>query len=687
MLVRSKITPLLSPQASASRYKPLLRQNGGLGKYARSIWACCYMSHVSAMVNWSFILCYQSSIMLTLVFTFSEYAVVLLLVVVSVQRTRWHRKSPGATQRLNAKSPHTSLHTENPYKALPFLDFSPATTDFKCIWPYTTKGTRCRNSLNAEKAGRQWANTLRNTIADDSPYSELAQAMLGEYAQLCLCHRHRPETPTSQITIDDWVQQWLTELRALHNSLCGEPGEGGGAVGKGILLFAQTTVPEPTSEEDPAASNTPQKCETSDPFTPFKDVPGSFPRDDIFDNLDMSARRSSTPGTLSAGNYSETVRNSPLGVERLSPKRTSSATPKLSSARTTKFELYSNKLKRTLLSVLNNPLGPDESTPGYVYIFTRRSDEDLHSIYVKIGVTRNVEDRLVEWRTKCRYKPHLEYKTARIPNAMRVEALVHMELIESRRIERKCSGCKTDHDEWFETNVETARPFVERWAQWMQEADPYTKEGQLSSHIVKKMFERKLSKDHLTSEKLLSIMSDNVAAQPAPQSPLESPERRATVALVGFLDPASPTSRKSALTADLINNLDVEDSLEPERNRSPSAGQVQMPSGLKGSNLDVIKTWRRTSLVKDALEQASSATRAECEEVKVKLEPEHDLYDPLVYDKEASDSQASYHDAESFPEHSPATAAAKEELDASLTAQPQTTGGPFGTLEVPACGD
>jgi hypothetical protein len=310
--------------------------------------------------------------------------------------------------------------------------------------------------------------------------------------------------------------------------------------------------------------------------------------------------------------------------------------------------------------------------------------------YVKFGVTSNVEGRLVGWQNQCHYKPHLKYKTAQIPNAMRVEALVHAELVESRRIERKCSGCKGDHDEWFEANVETVRPFVERWAQWMQEADPYTKGGQLSSHVVKKMFERKVPRDHLTSEIMLSTIPDNVAAQPAPQSPLESPERRGTVALAEFLDPASPTLRKSALTdlaADLINNLDVEDSLEPKQNRSLSAGQVQMPSGLKDGNLDVIKTWRRTSSVKDALEQASSANKAECEEVKVKLEPEHDLYDPLVYDEEVSDSQASYHDAEPFPEHTPASAAAKEELDASLTAQQQTMGGSFETLEVPACGD
>src|SRR3954452_20229785 len=116
--------------------------------------------------------------MLTLVFTFSEYAIILLLVVISAQRTRWHRKS-------------SRTHPESPNTALPFLDFSPATKSFNCIWPYANKGERCKKPLGAENSDRQWANTLRNTIADDSPYSELVQALLREYAESCLCHHHK----------------------------------------------------------------------------------------------------------------------------------------------------------------------------------------------------------------------------------------------------------------------------------------------------------------------------------------------------------------------------------------------------------------------------------------------------------------------------------------------------------------
>jgi hypothetical protein len=637
--------------------------------------ACCYMSYVSATINWSLILCPPVfPIMLTFVFTFSEYAVVLLLVAVSVQQTRWHRKSSRTAQRSKAKSSHEALH---------FLDFSPAASEFICIWPCTdTRGARCRKPLGEN---RQWANTLRNTIADDSPYSGLVQAMLERYVKLCLCHRHRPKTPTDQIIIDGWVQQWLTQLRALYDGR------------EGIPPFTPTTVPIPTSEdgsssgENSTASNTPVKCETYDPSTPLKDVPGSFPCDDISDNSDMSARRSSTPKIRSAREYSELIRNSPPTAKGPSPKSTSTTKSKKSSAPTTKFEPYSGSGKTTPLSVLSNPLGAKERTPGHVYIFTRRSNNDSHSLYVKIGAAKDVKDRLAIWQTKCGYRPHWEYETAEIPNALRVEALVHMELINYRRIERKCSGCAEDHKEWFETDVETARPFVERWAEWMQKADPYTEDHQLSSHIVKKMFIHKLSEDHLTSENMLSIVSDQVATQPASQAPPPgSPERRGTVALNGLLDPASPTSRKSALTdsaADLVNNWDVEGCFEPKQGQPPSIGQVQIYSKLNDDDFDDIGTWRRVGSVKDALVQASKAIKAECKEVKVKVEPEHDLYDPLVYGEEASDSQAAYYDAESFLEQSPASTAAKEELDASLMVQQQTVDGPLETPEVPACGD
>jgi hypothetical protein len=411
----------------------------------------CYMTIVSAMISRSIFL--RSFTMPTIVLSFSEYVVVVLvvLVVVAVQQARSGRKSP-----------HTPLPTENLYKALPFLCFSPAATNFRCIWPYTSKRKKCERSLDKDGADRHWANTLRNTIADDSPYSERVRAMLWEYAEYCLCHDHRPNVLDNPTIIEDWVQQWLAEIRTLHDSLCEELGRDDGTVGEGVLLYRQTTVPEPGSEDgspnvdDPTATNTWLTHEASKEFTPIKHMPGSFPDDETFTGLHWKAVAgqpspladgASTPETPSPRKYSETIRNSPLGVERIRIKRKSSAPPKLGSEKGAKFEPYPKELKRTLLSVLTTPLGKDESQPGYVYIFTRRSDEDSHSLYIKIGVSGNVTNRLKNRKTQCKYIPHLEYQTAWIPNAMRVELLVHTELFDLRYRENQCSGCGGTHDE------------------------------------------------------------------------------------------------------------------------------------------------------------------------------------------------------------------------------------------------
>jgi hypothetical protein len=610
--------------------------------------------------------------MLTIILSFSEYAVVpvLALVLVAIQQTRRRRKSPHTPQRLKAGSPHNPLPTENLYKALPFLSFSPAATNFRCIWPYTSKRKKCERSLDKDGADRHWANTLRNTIADDSPYSERVRAMLWEYAEYCLCHDHRPNVLDNPTIIEDWVQQWLAEIRTLHDSLSEELGRDDGAVGEGVLLYRQTTVPEPRGEDGRWL-----KREASKEFTPIKYMPGSFPDDEAFTSLHWkavagqpspSAHGSSTPETLSPRAYSETIRNSPLGVERICIKRKSSAPPKLGSEKRAKFEPYPKDLKRTLLSVLTTPLGKDERQSGHVYIFTRRSDEDSHGLYVKIGVSGNVANRLKNRKTQCKYKPHLEYQTASIPNAMRVELLVHTELFDRRYRENQCSGCGGTHDEWFKIDVDTARPVVERWAKWMQECRPYTQEDQFSSHIVKEIFEHGLSKDDLTSRTMLALTSTFMAAQPAQQSPPDNTERRRTIASIEFSDPASPTLRKSTftgITADLNAVLEDEDSFEPIYSRPPWPRKVQMPFGTKCGNLNIKKTRKSTGPGKDDLEQPISTSMAEFEEVKVKLEPnDDDLNDPFVSGRKVPDSQRSYYDAESFLEQLPGMHAVKEEF-------------------------
>lgn len=631
---------------------------------------------------------HQSFTMPTIALSFSEYVVVLLMVVVTVQQARWGRKSPRTPQRLKAGSPQNPLPTENLYKALPFLCFSPAATNFRCIWPYTTKRKKCEKSIGQNGADRHWANTLRNTIADDSPYSERVRAMLWEYAEYCLCHDHRPNIQKAPTIIEDWVQQWLAEIRTLHDSLCDGLGRDDGAVSEDVLLFQQTTVPEAKSEDESlnveglTVTNTWLKREASEEFTPIKHMPGTFPGDETFSSLHRKAvtgrpsppaRGSSTPETPSPRRYSETIRNSPLGVGRIQTKRQFSAPPKLGSEKRAKFEAYPKKLKRTLLSVLTTPLGTDERQEGHVYIFTRRSDEDSHGLYVKIGVSVNVANRLKSRKSQCKYKPHLEYETALIPNAMRVELLVHTELFDCRYRENQCSGCGSTHDEWFKTDVGTARTVVEGWAKWMQECLPYTQDDQFSSHIVKEIFEHGRSKDSLTSREMLALTSKSMAAQPAQQSPPDNTERRRTIASMDFLDPVSPTLRKSTFTGtttDLNAASEDEDGFEPIRSRPPWLRNAQVPSCTKRGNLNIKKTRKSTGSTKDNLEQPTGAPMAEFEEAKVKLEPnDDDLNDPFVSARELTDSQRSYYDAECFMEQLLGMHTVKEEYDFSPIAQ------------------
>ena len=678
-----------------------------------------YMTAFSSLFVQPILPRYQFSAMFTIVFSFSEIVVVVLLVLVLTPPKRWHRKGPSLSPSLKAEE---SLNTGSSHQTLPFLDFSPDTSDFRCTWPYTTKGRKCRRPID-EKTDRLWANTLRNTIADGSPHSERVEDMLREYAEFCICRLHRPSIQTSPEIVSCWVQQWLVEIRTLHDSLREELGEKGDAVGDGILLFPLTTIPEPppsdggspgVEDRSTATYNTPPplRRETSDPLALSVKVPGSFPHDDAMDTLDWQAvaagqpgpaeaRRSSTPATPSPNRYSQAIRDSPHGVRRITFRRISSATPRLQSTRhTAEFEPYPNKQKRSLLDVLNTPLGKNERNYGYVYIFTRHSggaeEDNTHSLYVKIGVAKHVGSRFEGWKSKCRYKPHLEYHTTRIPNAMRVELLVHTELIAMRQIEQRCSGCSGRHDEWFKTDIDTARPVVERWAQWMQqEYSPYTEQGQLSSHVVKEIFEHKVSKRPLTSRTMLALTittSSNgrkndknnvITAQRSPAlsspPPLEetTSERRhhrTVVASIEAMDPAASSpcvskSRRRKLhsappadsTAAAATWVDEEERCDHESTTTTSS-RSPSPSPIRAHTLSsaTIDRHGRGLAIKKTRDRISSSTEEKMtkqdprdsrpdieeedeedheEEVQVEVEPDDDAEQPppFISDMEMSE--------------------------------------------------
>lgn len=208
-------------------------------------------------------------------------------------------------------------------------------------------------------------------------------------------------------------------------------------------------------------------------------------------------------------------------------------------------------------------------------------------------VTEDVPDRLEGWKALCGYEPHWEYQTTRIPNAMRVELLVHTELIDLRRIERGCSGCGRDHDEWIETSPASARAVVEQWAEWMQQSNPYTHEGLLSSHIVREIFEHKWSKVPLTGVKMLALMWDDQAAVPAASPPwppvvLNNRLRRRTVASIDCLDPDAPRVYQPSLPIAATDSTNVsEDSDSSSTGWSCSPRQVKLYPCANDSNVSI----------------------------------------------------------------------------------------------------
>jgi hypothetical protein len=620
--------------------------------------------------------------MATFVLSLSECFLGLLVMIGTFQHPPWLWKGHRGPRRLKTQRPRTNL---------PFLDFSPAATSFRCIWPDTTAARKCRGRLNYDD--RNWANTLRNTIADDTPYSERVPKMLREYAEYCLCHVHRPHT--DKTILDDWVHQWLSEIRTLFDAQCNELSKENWALAGSLPLYPLTQVIETRHEEnqgqDLEGICPSFKRETSADMTPIKTersyyMPGGFPGGSLLNETNGSLVGNEPaiefecpplPRNRTPKKYSQTILESPLGLARMSFTRKTSAPARLGSflARSNGkavaeiFEPYPIDARQSLLSVLNRPLGKNESKSGQIYIFSRPSPDETHRHYVKIGVAEDVTGRLKEWQNRCHYEPHLEHETVLIPNAMRVELLVHTEFIRKRRIERLCSGCGGNHDEWIMIDAATAISVVNRWAKWMQDCQPYTPDGQLSSRVVKEIFEHDMSKVPLTGRKMLALAAETDVMESTQRSLLDNTYFRRTL----------PSNHGPN-----FERIDFPQSIVDTANEA-------LAKALTDSDNNIL-TKRRFS--RKRLQSFSHTDEGDAsvkklrylDEVKVKLEPEDDLNDPFVSDVEASDSQESYYDAKSLPEHSLCAVKAKSELDASSTCQQLITSWSSERLRLRSCG-
>ena len=173
----------------------------------------------------------------------------------------------------------------------------------------------------------------------------------------------------------------------------------------------------------------------------------------------------------------------------------------------------------TATSALLNPsakLAPGgRRTSGLVreYALNSERSTDKATILLKIGRASNVQRRMNEWSRQCdhnlsliRYYPHFPspYSSQqssptdapassekpraaipmKVPNAHKVERLIHLELADLR-VRRSCATCGKDHREWFEVDgsrdgVCGVDAVVKRWVGWS------LREGQIQGKQVKR---------------------------------------------------------------------------------------------------------------------------------------------------------------------------------------------------------
>ncbi|CEJ88347.1 hypothetical protein VHEMI04692 [[Torrubiella] hemipterigena] len=114
----------------------------------------------------------------------------------------------------------------------------------------------------------------------------------------------------------------------------------------------------------------------------------------------------------------------------------------------------------------------DETKSGYLYAYKVQGNDE----FVKIGyTTRSTTVRHGEWEEACYRRPESVYEGALVPNALRLERLIHAELV-NEKVRIYCEACQKQHLEWFEISNEKAIGVIRKWELWMR-GNPYENIG------------------------------------------------------------------------------------------------------------------------------------------------------------------------------------------------------------------
>jgi hypothetical protein len=133
------------------------------------------------------------------------------------------------------------------------------------------------------------------------------------------------------------------------------------------------------------------------------------------------------------------------------------------------------KIAKDLEKAMKKNLTDYDLKHGHIYMFWDIGNFGM----VKIGRTDNLDRRMNEW-SKC--KPTHSYHTsthqASVAHVQRIERLIHIELINSRR-KLPCNICPKAkmHKEWFNVTEQRAQQVSQKWHDWMLK-EPYAEDAE-----------------------------------------------------------------------------------------------------------------------------------------------------------------------------------------------------------------
>lgn len=132
-----------------------------------------------------------------------------------------------------------------------------------------------------------------------------------------------------------------------------------------------------------------------------------------------------------------------------------------------------------LRRIVTKPLTPSDLKEGFIYVFW----DVKHFGMVKIGRTKNLQQRLREWNLNCKRKHKYHTLLPMIPHVGRMERLIHMELKDQRR-SRRCEECDKTHKEWFEVSEPQTVKVFQKWEQWIVQK-PYALDEKSGKWILR----------------------------------------------------------------------------------------------------------------------------------------------------------------------------------------------------------